>query len=111
MDILKDPQRYDVNYREGELVSDPTGCVVDDEGHDAMVQRVLSAFSNKALAKELCRRLAAGIVLGDYHEQTDPDKQGIPGELDTIGEAKEIARELLHAAKVDGLGGCCLCKS
>ncbi len=69
-----------------------------------------TALSRTDIAAELCRRIATGKPLGDYHEQT-PAYQGIPGELDTIGEAKEIARALLDAAKANGLGGCKLCQS
>ncbi len=77
---------------------------------DSGTAATLSIIKTEDLTSELCRRMALGKPLGDYHEQA-AGKEGIPGELDTVGEAKEIAREILHSAKRNGLGGCALCAS
>jgi glutamine synthetase len=86
------------------------GQLFHDEGEFTLLRHVrLDQLTVTELSAELCRRMAAGKPLGDYHEQTDPDKQGIPGELDTVSEAKDICRDILKAAKRNGLGGCALC--
>ncbi len=106
-----------VQAQRGELSRELEAVAVGVERRDTYIAELeasaaatLRIIKTEDLASELCRRMALGKPLGDYHEQA-AGKEGIPGELDTVGEAKEIAREILRAAKRNGLGGCALCAS
>jgi hypothetical protein len=67
----------------------------------------LATLSTEDLTKELCRRMAAGKEI----PEDDYDQCGVPGELDTVGAAKDVCHAVLKAAKRNSLGGCLLCCS